>query len=247
MGRKSYIGLSAFLIFVLTLLCLVFLPLQVWSKQIQTVLPKGVQVREMSGHWWSGQALIDAKGVTEPLQISWTMPSICQPVEWFVQHSQVKGHGRIRPSVFSVSTWVDEMTIHPNLLRSLFFPRAEKITGSLIEIDSWSSQYSFSKQRFTEFSGRADWSSGELSYGFNSNKYVANVQQWRIEGALYEDLPTIELISVSEGALLDAMLRPNLDLEITIMPKLIQLFGYHWPGRPEYPAFVMLKPLFDSH
>jgi len=253
MGRKSYIGLSAFLIFVLTLLCLVLLPLQVWSKQIQIVLPKGVQVRGMSGHWWKGQTDIILPSLSEPMRFSWSTDSFFEPLNWQISHPELVGAGQLQPSLNSLSVWVSGLKIKTELLKPPLASQSILISGKPIELTRGFAVYGFDEEQFSVFRLQAQWSEGVIRYQENNQLISANINDWRLHGFLESPSsdessntePVLLLLSEQNSPLFEVRIRAVGEIEMTVMPELLETFGIHWSGQRSYPAFVIVHPILN--
>ena len=246
MSRKAYLGLTIWFVIVFVIVWVVSLPLQVWHQSLQSRLPRHVILTQLTGHWWSGTAELSVHNVSDTVHISWSKSSFFQPINWMIQHPHVIGHGQLSMGFMSVSTWIDDLIIEPIMFNDVLSSNGISLQGQAIEITRWYSRFDLHDQRFEAFQVNADWLNGRVRYQQNGQSHIANIDNWQFSGSLQESFPVIELRSNQQNSLLDVKLLADQKLEITVMPKLIELFGHYWPGEDAYPAFVMVQP-FTTH
>ena len=223
------------------------MPLHYWSAQLRSLMPQHVALMRVSGHWWAGQAQLSVTGLSQPLQLSWSMKSLFAPIDWYLNHPQILGYGQVQPSFSTVSFWVKGLSLDADLLNPLLTQQGVYVTGSPLEVSAWYSVYDIQEKQFQAFQARANWPKGHIRYQLEGLTNEANIVDLQLQGYLTDEShprqPILVLQSQQGSPLLEMKLLPQWHLELTVMPELIETIGLRWPGKKEYPAFVMIQPL----
>ncbi|SBS32393.1 hypothetical protein MAQ5080_02252 [Marinomonas aquimarina] len=247
MGRRTYIALAIWFVFVVSCVMGAYVPLHYWSSQLRLVMPQGTQLVRLSGHWWRGQAQVSVMAWSQPLQFSWSLSSLFEPITWHLNHPKVVGYGQLQPTMNSLSLWVEGLRMEADLLNPSLAPQGVHLSGQAIEITRWFSVYDFSQAQFQAFRAHAHWGAGRIEYQVEQQTIAANIENWQLHGDLFieaqEPQPRLTLRSQQDRPLFELKLLPSQELELTVMPELIEALGQRWPGKKEYPAFVMVQPL----
>lgn len=253
MGRKTYIALTVWFVLVVSCVIGAYIPLYYWTTLLSSWMPRGIQLMQVSGHWWSGQAQLSVLSFPQPFRLSWSMTSLFKPFEWQLNHSQAFGYGFFRSSQGRFSLWIEQLRVEPNLLNAILAPQGIHISGDVIDISRWYSVYDVDEAQFKTFQSHADWSLGRIRYQYGGRSIEQTIQNWQLQGMLSDGtqagVPMVTLTSEQDRPLFEMKLLPVWEVELTVMPELIETMGLRWPGKKEYPAFVMVQPLesFWSH
>lgn len=222
-----------------------YVPLQYWTPQLRGVMPQDVSLQQASGHWWSGQALFTLPYLQEPARLNWTVDTLLSPITWQLEHPKVIGYGQIKLDVSGYSLWVEELRAQADVLNPVLIKQNIKLSGQPITVSHWYSHYVWSDHNFEAFKVQANWPEGEISYSDGVQMVEAPVKQWRLSGYLVGHEPVVSLRSQQDSELLGVKLLASQELEVTVMPQMVESLGYRWPGKKEYPAFVVVQPLND--
>lgn len=247
MGSKTYTALAMWFVLVVSCIVGAYVPLHYWSAQLRNLMPQGVQLQRVSGHWWSGWAQLSVSALPQPLQLSWSMTSLFEPVAWHLNHPKMIGYGEAQLSLHTVSLWVQGLRMDAELLNPLLEPQGVHVLGESLEVSRWFSVYDFQDNQFQAFRANANWPKGRIRYQFEGLTTEAKVVDWQLQGYLPKESspkqPILVLQSQQANPLLEMKLLPQWDVELTVMPELIEALGLRWPGKKKYPAFVMVQPL----
>lgn len=247
MGSKAYTALAIWFVLVVSCIVGAYVPLYYWSAQLRNAMPQGVELKRVSGHWWSGQAQLSVTALPQPLQLSWSMGSLFEPIDWQLHHPQMMGYGQLQSSLRTLSLWVEGLRLDADLLNTLLAPQGVQVTGDSLEVSRWFSVYDYQTQQFQAFRANATWPKGHIRYQFEGLKTQANIVDWQLQGYLSDEQhprqPILLLQSQQASPLLEIKWLPQWEIELTVMPELLETMGLRWPGKKEYPAFVMIQPL----
>lgn len=247
MSRRTYAALAIWFVLVVSCVIGAYVPLHFWSAPLRNAMPQGVELLRVSGHWWAGRAQLSVASLPQPLFLNWSMSSLFEPIRWHLNHPQLVGYGQLQPSLERVSLWVEGLRIEADVLNPALQAQSVHISGQAIEINHWFSVYHFHDEQFVAFRANADWSEGHVRYQIDDYRTQASITNWQIHGFLQEhdqrQQPVLVLRSGQGRNLFEMKLLPNWELELTVMPELIEALGQRWPGKKDYPAFVMIQPL----
>lgn len=244
MGRKAAVILAIWFIVVALVTAVVFIPLSQWKSQIQSQLPNDVFVEEISGNWWNGQATLQFHNLQGSATFSWVAHSPFEPIEWRVAHQKFRGFGQAQVSTNNIQLWVDGFNIEADTFNGLMRRERIEVSGSPIIISRWYATWDFDQRLFTIFRGNAEWSNGVVQYPVGQAVRRSSFSNWQLVGRLDAGMPDLVLQSSVNDYLAGAKLLPSNELEVTVMPTMIEALGQRWNGAREYPAFVMVQPIF---
>ncbi|MBM6551575.1 hypothetical protein [Marinomonas ostreistagni] len=242
---KVNASLASLLGFVTLLVVLFCLPLTIWQSLLQQALPSNWGLQTLSGHWWRGQAVVQLSNQLSSASLSWSKSHLLEPFEWSLAHPDASASGRFTVSFSQSTIWLDQGYIRPKLINRLI-PAKQNVVlaGEDIQLEQWQLNYDWQSQQWRQLMGQAHWSNGLIKHRLNGYSTQTHVDHWYAEVTLEADRPQLVLNErLTQQPLLELMLRPDLELELTVMPSMLEALGQRWPGKPQYPAFVMVQPL----
>lgn len=243
MGRKTGVFLVVWFVIITAIAGVVYVPLNYWLSYYQSSMPKGIELSALSGHWWRGQAELKIENLDQPAQLSWSATSLFSPLVWHVMHPNILGTGQLGLSLSDTELWVSELHLDVTALNGLLKPHKVELDGGPIQLSNWYARFNRQTHLMDSFNGSADWHQGSVRYAMEDRLVNAKVEEWTLKGETKDLAPLVVLQSKSATSLLEMKLLPSKEVELTVMPEFIESFGQRWPGKKEYPAFVMLQPL----
>lgn len=243
MRFKTYALLAVWFVLVASLVVGLYVPLHYWSPQLRGLMPQGVSLMQVSGHWWSGRAALSVPYSKEPALLSWTTAGFLSPISWQLNHPQVMGYGKFKPELSGLSLWIDGLSAQASALNPVLAKQGIELSGQPITVSRWFSHYVWQDHTFDAFKVQANWPEGNIRYPVGNREIEAPVKQWQLHGYLSGQEPVVSLRSLQGNELLEIKLLSSHALEMTVMPELIESLGQRWPGKKEYPAFVVVQPL----
>lgn len=244
MGRKAAIILIVWFVVVVALTTVVFIPLSQWKKHIQSQLPSDVFIQDIQGHWWAGQVNVQLHNLKGGARLDWKVDSLFEPVEWRVSHEKFRGFGQAQVSLSNVELWIDGFSVEADTFNGLMRRERIEVTGAPIIVSRWYANWNFEQKLFTTFRGNAEWLNGVVQYPMGKDMRTSAFSGWALSGRLNAGLPDLMLQSNEGEYLAGAKLLESNELEVTVMPAMIEVLGQRWNGSREYPAFVMVQPMF---
>ncbi|RDL44599.1 hypothetical protein DN730_09425 [Marinomonas piezotolerans] len=243
MGRKAYTFLACWFVIVGLVTCLAYVPLSFWLSYIRPYIPNTVTVSQLTGYWWDGKARLMTNNLRGPVDLSWSIDSLLDPVSWRLSHEKFQGVGLVKIRPDQLEFWVDSFNLHADMFNGLLQPERVAVHGAPVSVSRWYAKWQFSTQKFEMFRGSAQWATGAISYPMGRNIKTSTFENWSVEGRLKDGFPELVLRSQENRHLGDAKLLPSDELEVTVMPAMVEALGQRWRGSKDYPAFVMIQSL----
>ncbi len=243
MGRKAAIVLVIWFVAVAGIVAAAYVPLSHWKSSIQRQLPRDVYLKNISGHWWRGNAQVEVHNLKGAVSVNWALGSLFEPFNWQVSHSKFRGFGQAQASLDTIKFWIEGFNLEADTFNGLMKRERIEVQGAPVMVERWYVEWSHAEQAFTQFRGMANWSDGEIQYPVGRTLRSARFSDWQLLGRLDSGAPDLQLRSEANTNLAGVKLLPSNELEVTVMPSMVEALGQRWNGSQDYPAFVMVQPI----
>jgi len=240
--KKSPIFFVVWFIFLLALSALVSAPLHYWKGVIQSRVAEGVTLHKVDGRLWEGKISVSLPRLTQPLDVQWrlTFPE----VKVQVTHPAFQGWGVASFSLDGIDMWVDEARIDMDLFQPIAKSNGIQLNGSSFIVDRLFIQLGYDTFVPRLWRGEGRLASLTADYALGNARQNIQINGLTVEWLTQEQASRM-LVRSQEGRHL-LTLEPTIkqELEISIMPSLLNEVGLSWSGKADYPVAVLVEPLF---
>ncbi|TPE50308.1 hypothetical protein FJM67_10695 [Maribrevibacterium harenarium] len=222
---------------------LVSAPLNWWLPSIQPQLPPQVRLLELDGRLWQGQAKLILPNLSGAVVVQWRAESLLQPLKWELYHDKFQAFGALQAHTDSAKLWIDKARIDADTFDGVTRSQGISLSGQPIIIERFYLDWPWTENAPSALRGFGQWQQGEVRYPMGRVQKQAQFSGWQIQARLTEQRPQFVLLSATGDLLAGAKWLASQELEITVMPDMVEAVGQNWRGSREYPAFMMVQPL----
>lgn len=256
--KKVHVLFVCWFVLVLTLSAVISSPLHYWKEVIQSKLSNrlpnglsnglsngqnsGIVLQKIEGHLWRGGIEASFPALLNPVNIQWRLSFPLVNVQ--VTSADFSGWGVMSFGLSDMDLWIDEARLNMDLLKPIAKSNGVNLEGSAFIIDRLFVQLNYHSVVPIKWRGEGSLASINANYAFGNTRQNVQLNHVAVEWVTRDKAQHI-LVHSHEGKHL-LTVEPTLkeELEISIMPSLLNEVGIPWSGKDEYPAAVLVEPLF---
>ncbi|MFT2112363.1 hypothetical protein [Marinomonas sp. 2405UD68-3] len=240
--KKIHVLFVCWFVFVLALSAAISSPLHYWKDVIQPRLSNGIVLQKIEGHLWRGS--IDAAFPTllNPVNIQWRLSLPLVNVQ--VTSDDFTGWGAMSFGFSGIDLWVDEARLGVDLLKPVAKSNDVNLDGSAFIVDRLFARLNYHSVVPEKWRGVGRFESINANYAFGNTRQNVRLNQVSVEWVTRDKAQLMLVYSHKGKHLLTVEPTSKEELEISIMPALLNEVGIPWSGDTEYPVAVLIEPLF---
>lgn len=240
--KKSRVFFAVWFVILLALSALVSAPLHYWKGIIQSRLAEGATLHNVAGRLWAGELSVSLPRLMQPVEMQWrlTFPNI----NLQVTHPAFQGWGVASFSLDGVNMWVDEARLTMDLFQSIAKSNGIQLTGTSFIVDRLFIQLGYDTFVPRLWRGEGRLASLSADYALGNTRQNIQINGLTAEWVTQEQESKMWVRSQEGRHLLTLEPTIKKELEISIMPSLLNEVGLSWNGKADYPVAVLVEPLF---
>lgn len=240
--KKIPIFFVCWFVLLLLLSALVSSPLHYWRNTIQSNLIEGVILQQIDGRLWDGDARVSLPRLMTPVDLQWRFNFPLINVQ--VTHPLFQGWGAASIGLDGADIWVDQAQLDMGLFKPVAQSNGVSLNGSSFIIDRLFINVGYDTFVPRLWRGEGSLETINADYRFNNDRKNIQIKGITVEW-LTQEQESKMLVRSQEGKhLLTLEPTHQQELEIAIMPPLLNEVGINWSGKADYPVAVLVEPLF---
>ncbi|WP_191602393.1 hypothetical protein [Marinomonas algicola] len=240
--KKSRTVYIVWFIVLLALSAMVNAPLHYWKGTIQSKVAEGVTLHQLNGRLWAGNISVSVPRLEKPIAVQWRFAFPNMHVQ--MTHPAFQGWGMASFSIDGIDMWVDEARLDMGLFQPMAKSNGIQLNGSSFIIDRLFIQLGYDTFVPRLWRGEGRLASITADYAFGNERKKMQMNGLTAEWLTQEQASSILIRSQEGHHLLSLEPTRKQELEISIMPSLLNEVGLSWSGRADYPVAVLVEPLF---
>ncbi len=244
--KKRHVLLTFWFVLVLSVSLVIGSPLHYWKSFLQNNLfnglEQGIALQKIEGHLWKGGMEISLPTLVNPVNIQWRLSFPLIKAQ--VTSKDFNGWGAISLGASGMDVWIDEARLSMDLFKPIARSNGVSLDGSDFVIDRLFMQLDYLSIIPKKWRGVGYLDSISAGYAFANVRQNAQLRDLSVEWTTRDQTHTMLLDSHEGKHLLTVEPTIKEELEISIMPALLNEVGIPWNGGEDYPVAVLVEPLY---